>query len=56
MDMIKMFNLFEIDIDRGIVFVLNDLLGKYLFDEIEYILWRKYEENIKVCLNKIVVM
>lgn len=51
-----MFNSSEIDIDRGTVFVLNDPLGKYSFDEIEYTSWRKYEENIKVCLNKTAVM
>lgn len=52
MDMIKMFNSSKFDIDRGTVFVLNDPLGKDSFDEMEYTSWRKYEENIKACLNK----
>lgn len=33
-------------------FVLNDPIGKDSFDEIEYTLWRKYEETLKACLIK----
>lgn len=51
--MIKILGLLMSDFNDRIFYVLNDLIGKELFDEISNILWRKYEENIKVCLNKI---
>lgn len=38
------------------MFVLNDLIGKELFDEIEYIIWRKYEEILKVCLKEVKIL
>lgn len=38
------------------MFVLNDLIGKELFDEIEYIIWRKYEEMLKVCLKEVKIL
>lgn len=33
--------------------MFNDLIGKVLFDEIEYIIWRKYEIVLKVCLKEV---
>lgn len=46
-------NLLKMNLDRRIFFVWNDLIGKEIFDEIDYNLWRKYEESLKVCLKKV---
>lgn len=35
-----------------ILFVFDDLIGKEFFEEMEYIIWKKYEEILKVCLKK----
>lgn len=40
-------------LEKKIIFVINDLIGKEIFDEIEFILWRKYEEKLKVGFKKV---
>lgn len=41
------------NLEKSIIVVLNDLIGKEFFDEIEFNLWKKYEEILKVCLKKV---
>lgn len=54
--MIKVINLFIDILKSKVMFVLNDLIGKELFDEIEYIIWRKYEEILKVCVKEVKIL
>lgn len=51
--MIQIINSFTRGLNDKTIFVLNDPIGKDSFDEIEYTIWRKYEESLKVCLKKI---
>lgn len=52
MDMLEIINVSTGDLDGRTLFVLSDPIGKHSFDEIEYNLWRRYEENLKACLKK----
>lgn len=53
MDMIQIINSSKSILNDEIIFVLDDPIGKESFDEIEYTSWRKYEESLQACLNKI---
>eukprot|EP00105_Crassostrea_gigas_P044629 XP_019928777.1 PREDICTED: ankyrin-1-like [Crassostrea gigas] len=53
MDMIQIINVSTGDFNDRTIFVLSDPIGKDSFDEIEYNLWRRYEENLKACLKKV---
>lgn len=46
-------NLLKNNLDERRVVVLNDLIGKEFYDDIEFYLWKKYEEILKVCLKKV---
>lgn len=36
-----------------ILFVFDDLIGKELFEKMEYIIWKKYEEILRECLKDV---
>lgn len=52
-DLMEIINLIKNNLENKIIVVLNDLIGKELFDEIKFNLWIKYEESLKECLKKI---
>lgn len=53
MDIIQIINVSTGDLDGRTIFVVSDPIGKDSFNEIEYNLWRRYEENLKACLKKV---
>lgn len=53
MDMKEIINVSTGDFNDRTIFVLSDPIGKDSFDEIEYNLWRRYEEFIKACLKNV---
>lgn len=40
-------------LEKKTIFVFNDPIGKETFDEIEFIPWRKHEENLKAGFKKV---
>lgn len=56
MDVVQNINISTRDLDDKILFVLSDPIGKDSFDELEYTLWRKYEEILKAIFKKFKVL
>lgn len=44
------------DLEDRILFVLSDPIGKELFDELEYTLWRKYEDILKASFKSVKIL
>lgn len=56
LDMIQTINSSTNILENKVMFVLNDPIGKESFDEIEYTIWRKYEETLKACLKEVKIL
>lgn len=39
--------------ERKVLFVFDDPIGKESFEEMEYATWKKYEETLRACLKKV---
>nr|XP_034321422.1 uncharacterized protein LOC109619991 isoform X3 [Crassostrea gigas] len=52
-EMMQIIRTMESGLLNRTLFILNDPIGQDSFDEMEYIVWRKYEETLQACLRNV---
>lgn len=56
MDLVQIIKISTGDLNDRILFVLSNPIGKDSFDELQYTLWRKYEETLKATFKTVKVL